>query len=185
MRPRQHLRLFAAIVPPTNVAAAMLEAFRAAAVPPPFREVSPEQLRLTVQFIGETRAQDLADVVESVERSASGIGPFALVPQRLVTYPRPPDKSPPRLVAIETDRPPAILELHRRLAGRLARPRRGKVEKERFSPHVTVCRFVGGDPQSLDVPISVPGFDVNSVRLMSSVMTPSSVRYEDIAVIEL
>jgi len=99
-----------------------------------------EQVHLTLQFIGDTAERELDDVRESVARSCAGIDPFILTPRRLVSCPLNRSRGRARLIALETDLPSAMTELHRRLASRLARPKRGRadVEKDRFVPHITL-----------------------------------------------
>src|SRR5690606_37699260 len=117
------LRLFVAIYPPEGGKAGQvgardwLRALRK--MDPPLanhRQTPPEQVHLTLQFIGDTPEGELDRVIESVERSASGIGPFELKPVRFMTLP---PRGRPRLVALETDAPAGLLELQRRLAQRL------------------------------------------------------------------
>lgn len=175
------LRLFVAAHPPAEARQALLDAL--AQLPlAPHRATPPEQVHLTLQFIGNVQARDLDGVVESVRRAAAGIGPFTITPRRLITLP---EKGPPRLVAATTDAPPQLLELHRRLAHRLARnPRRDGAD--RYLPHLTLCRFAGDATASrLDEPISTPPFAITHIALMRSILRPGGSEHRELERVDL
>src|SRR5688572_27304408 len=135
-KPSSNLRLFVGIYPPREVAEAMLNAMAELKLPA-HRPTLCEQVHLTLQFIGDTPARELDATIESVERGAAGLSAFELSAERLIQLP---ERGPARLVAAQTDAPPTLVELHRRLAMRLARNVRDRNE-ERFRPHLTLCRF--------------------------------------------
>lgn len=174
-------RLFVAVYPPADAALAMLAALRTLTPPPaPHRPVPAEQVHLTLQFIGDTTERDLADVEESVRRSASGVGAFTLHPVRLVTLPR---EGQPRLIAAETDSPPPLLELQRRLAGRLARRPR---PHQAFLPHLTLCRF--NETQratAVNAPMTVAPFQVGAVVLVQSLLRPAGAEHIPLTTVAL
>jgi 2'-5' RNA ligase len=172
------LRLFVAIYPPPQIAAALLEAIRGLDLPP-HRPVPPEQVHMTLQFIGDTAPEELDAVVESVGRAGGGLGPFSLQPQRLV---RLPERGPARLVAAESDGPATLLELQRRLALRLAHGGARQRPGEGFRPHLTLCRF--RSPRAmrpLDHPLHVGCFAVERFVLMRSTLRPSGAEHEEVA----
>jgi RNA 2',3'-cyclic 3'-phosphodiesterase len=180
----QTLRLFVAAYPPESAARAMLRALAKLDPPPdPRHRVVPlEQVHLTVQFIGPAQERELPEISESIERSASGVAPFVLMPLRLATFPRRP---PPRLIAMETDGPAGLLELQRRLAQRLARKPRPKTG-DRFRPHFTLCRFTGSArPAPLDEPVLLEPFRIGEVLLMRSELLPAGARHVEVARVEL
>jgi 2'-5' RNA ligase len=168
------LRLFASIEPPHEAACAMLKALRALPALPDLRETPPHQVHLTAQFIGDTRAADLDDVIESVNRSCAGLNAFDLAPRRLISLPHAPVA---RLIACETDAPPALLELHRRLAHRLAHNARER-SGDRFLPHFTLARFRRPTHlEPIEADVSIPPFPVASVRLMRSILKPMGAEH--------
>lgn len=180
------LRLFVALYPPEESRRQLLRALRKLDPPPDARSrVCPlEQVHMTLQFIGDRDERDLPDVVESVERSAAGLPPFHLKPQRLVTFP---DRGTPRLIAIETDSPPTLLEIHRRLVQRLARPTRsGRAREDRFRPHLTLLRFTGSArPVPADAPVTLDPFLVSEIVLMRSVLKPTGAEHSVVAQVPL
>jgi len=175
------LRLFAAIFPPTEIAAALLDELREYTVPE-HRQVPADQVHLTMQFIGDTPGNQLDATIESVQRAAAGLTRFVLKPEFFITLP---DDDLARLVAVETDSPPTLLEIKRRLVTRLARTKR---ERNRgFRPHFTLCRFRFpvklGEP--LKEPTEAPAFEVDHIALMQSILKPSGAEYMRVATAEL
>ncbi|MFM9994572.1 MAG: RNA 2',3'-cyclic phosphodiesterase [Phycisphaerales bacterium] len=173
------LRLFVAVYPTAEAARELVRALERLDLPPvaTHRATKPDQLHMTVQFIGDTDERELAEVQESVERSAAGLEPFMLTPARLVTLP---ERGPPRLVAGVTDAPPGLLELQRRLASRLARTPRPKTG-DRFLPHMTLCRFTrAAKAPQVDAAIHAGPFNVERVRLVRSVLRPEGAEHVEV-----
>jgi 2'-5' RNA ligase len=176
------LRLFVAAYPPLALARDWLARLPALNLPA-HRPTPPEQVHLTLQFIGDTEASDLPRVLESIERSASGIAPFTLTPLRLISLPQ---RAAARLIAIETDAPAPLMELHRRLAQRLARrARRNPDAPDRFTPHLTLCRFAPPAPGvarsiELDAYASNHAFPVESIHLIASELKPTGAEHRPI-----
>lgn len=178
------LRLFVAIYPTAEAARDLLRALGRLDLPPvaTYRATRPEQVHMTVQFIGDTEERELAEVEESVSRSAAGLEPFMLTPARLVTLP---ERGPPRLVVAVTDAPPGLLELQRRLASRLARTPRPKTG-DRFLPHMTLCRFTGAaKAPRVAEPLQAAPFEVREVVLMRSVLRPAGAEHVEVSRVAL
>jgi 2'-5' RNA ligase len=166
-------RLFVAAYPPPALARAALERIGSLGLPE-HRATPGEQVHLTLQFIGDTDPRELDAVRESVARSASGLAAFELTPARLITLPK---RGPSRLVALETDAPPGVLELHRRLAHRLASETR-KDAADRFLPHLTLCRFRRpARGVRVDEGVELDPFVVPEIRLMRSVLRPEGAEH--------
>lgn len=161
-----NLRVFVGLYPPPQASesvAGLLDGLNL----PIHRRTPALQLHMTAHFIGDVPASAIDGVIESAERSASGLAPFDLTPLRLVTLP---ERGPARLVALVTDAPPALLELHRRLVHRLAaKPR--QQPHDGFLPHVTLCRF--GSPAAglrVNEPVTAAPWRIDRVRLMRSIL---------------
>lgn len=167
------LRLFAAAYPTAESAEAMLAGLRSLRLPR-HRETPPEQIHLTLLFIGERSGKELGAVEESVDRACAGINRFSLRPERLISLP---ERGRARLVAAEAAAPPELLEIHRRLVARLARsPHRDSAD--RFRPHFTLCRFAHGERAgAIDEPLEAPGFTVEEVVLVRSVLRPNGAEH--------
>ena len=174
-------RLFVGVYPPPEVALALVAALAQIDLPP-HRVTSPEQVHLTLQFIGDTPASDLERTIETVRRATAGVGPFTLTPHQLIALPR---RGPSRLLAAETDAPASLLELQRRLSSRLARsPRRRP--GDRFLPHLTLCRF--RNPARIEARpsiLAVEPFSVDRIVLMKSTLRPVGAVHEIVDSVEL
>ncbi len=179
------LRLFTGIYPPEAVVRQALAPFESLDLPP-HRLTKRDQVHLTLLFIGELElkpARALEEIVESVQRATAGIGSFTLQPQRLIALP---ERGPARLVALTTDLPGELVELHDRLARRLAKRVRLR-PSDRFLPHLTLCRFRTptvrpGLRESLEeVRLEAGAFEVCEVRLMKSVLLPGGAVHEPVA----
>lgn len=134
------MRCFVAVTPPEEVRDdldAFLEPRRAVA---PFRWMAPEQVHLTLAFVGDLPEHRLDDLVERLERAASrrravrtaitGGGAFPHVSGARVLW-----------AGLELDEADAV-EVRRMADGaRAAANRAGAaVDGQRFRPHLTVAR---------------------------------------------
>jgi len=181
------LRLFVALCPPEPLGAA-LTALRPTGVAIPEHRVvdasTPYALHMTLAFVGETHHKELRSVKESVQRSASGLGAFTITAQRLVTIPTPQDGGPPRQLAVTTDAPATLLEMHRRLSQRLTSPKRNG-RRARFLPHITTLRYLHNqtsaavdEPVMLDAGWGPGAWRVAELLLFSSVLTREGSVYQ-------
>jgi len=169
------LRLFVALSPGSGAAAELRRAAESLAPGlPPHRLIPADHVHMTLAFIGDTRAKEVREVCESVDRSCAGLGPFILTAGRLVTIPTPDDGGPPRLIAAVTDSPPALLEIQRRLAQRLTRAKKNG-RRPRFLPHLTLARYRHGETSdAIDHPLERPV----SWRVEACVLFSSTLRAE-------
>ncbi|MBX3374481.1 MAG: RNA 2',3'-cyclic phosphodiesterase [Phycisphaeraceae bacterium] len=180
-RPHANQRLFVSIVPPIDAARAWLDLLHTMSLPD--GRYTPEaQVHLTVQFIGDVPVRALDDVIESVRRSAAGLESFQLQPRSLRALPQ---RGPARLVAVETDCPPTLVELKRRLVHRLAAHARREAA-ERFLPHLTLLRFTPvADLETRSWPMTAPPVPVTAVSLMRSILHPAGARHVTIDRVQL
>jgi 2'-5' RNA ligase len=175
-RPSSNLRLFVAIHPPTDVVSAMLGSLDDLKLPP-HRLTPREQVHMTLQFIGDTPSSALDATIESVQRAAAGLTAFQLAPRKLITLP---ERGPARLIAVETDSPSALMELHRRLATRLAQNVKPR-DRERFLPHLTICRFRSpARGVKIDQSCDAQSFDVNRIALMRSTLSSQGATHHEV-----
>lgn len=171
------LRLFVAAYPPREVVEGLQAACRAAAVRG-VREVPPDQVHLTLQFIGPVQPRDLERTEESVGAACRGVRAFELRPARLISLPA---RGRVRVIAVETDAPAGVLELHRRLARRLAAGVR-QDPSDRFLPHVTLARARAAMLASrVDAPLPRAPFLVDRVVLVRSVLRAEGAEHLAVA----
>ncbi|MCB9877829.1 MAG: RNA 2',3'-cyclic phosphodiesterase [Planctomycetes bacterium] len=175
-RPVRNQRLFVAVYPPLEVLRSMVQALDAVRGLPAFEPTPPELVHLTVLFLGDVAAKDLSHVCESIERSTAGIGAMILCPRILVTLPR---ADAARLIACAIDAPGTLVDLHRRLALRLATNRRQKQPDGDYSPHVTLGRFPSPTPVTpLERAVAIAPFRIDKIHLMRTVLRPGGTRHE-------
>lgn len=175
--PERELRLFVAVYPPAEAVGEWLRALSGMSLAP-HRVTSPEQVHLTLQFIGAVPESRLRDVEESVRRCVAGVGSFALEPRRMISLPR---RGPARLVALETSAPAGLLEVQRRLAQRLAHRARAR-PGDGFLPHITLARFGGGGVPGIPIDVERPGepFPVREVRLVRIILRPAGAEHVEL-----
>lgn len=171
------LRLFIAAYPPPEIAGGLALALESLSLPS-LRPAPPDQVHMTLLFIGDTDERQLSDVTESMKRAASGVRAMRLSIERLIGLP---ERGDCRLVAAEASAPPALLELQKRLAQRLVRTK-SKRERE-FLPHLTLGRFPGSGARLRDRVWPVPRveFQVTDIRLMASVLKPAGAEHRELA----
>lgn len=161
-------RLFIAAYPPLELAESLLEAARPS-LPANAKAVAPAQVHLTLLFIGSVRRIEMDELVESVDRAASGRGPAQLTLNRRCVLP---DTGEPRLLAAVGDADGNLLEVQKRLAARLARFR-PKADRDRFLPHLTLARFAPASVRVPEMPIEPIAWNIRELRLMDSRLRPS------------
>ena len=161
-------RLFIAAYPPLEVAQSLLDAARPT-LPANAKPVAAEQVHLTMLFIGSVRRVEMNELLESVDRAASGRGTCRLTLRTLGVLP---ETGEPRLLAALGEADGNLLEVQKRLAARLARLR-PKAERDRFLPHLTLARFAPASSLLPETAIEPIAWTIRELRLMDSHLRPS------------
>ena len=140
---------------------------------PGTRWVPPEQIHLTIRFIGEVEgtmfnqiASCLADVIsDSPLLKIQGIGHF-------------PPRRKPRVLWIGVENNEMLIRLRNRIESTLVK--NGLTpESRKFSPHITIARFKDpplkrvADYMSAHSLFALPPFQINEFHLYSSILTSS------------
>ncbi len=99
--------------------------------------VRPENLHLTLAFLGDTYAERLSDLAAALDGAAAAIAPFTLDVGGLGSFGRP--RSPRVVWAGIAGPPPALTTLHPRIAAAL-RACGVPLEARPFAAHVTLGR---------------------------------------------
>lgn len=183
MSARGSHRLFVAVDPPGEVAAALAGWARAQrGGAEGLRVVPPGNVHLTLAFLGERTAADVDPVARAVGAAVAEwafgggrgpvtleLGPPAWLPPRR-----------PRVLAIDVRDPSGQLAALQAAVGTQLRDAVGwEPEHRRFRPHLTAARL-GGRPQApgaLD-PTPAGGFAVSEVVVYRSFLAPAGARYE-------
>jgi 2'-5' RNA ligase len=105
------------------------------------RWVNPDNLHLTLKFLGETSEIQIPRIIDALERTASQQSPFSFLIQGTGAYPG--GNRPPRVLWAGIESQPALMSLQRELEMELHKlgfpP-----EKRPFSPHLTIGRVKCG-----------------------------------------
>ena len=138
------LRTFVAVeLNATNRACAgkLIESLKT--VPADVKWVEPENLHLTLKFLGEVKSQETARVCEAVKRGAAAVQPFELELRGAGAFP---NVFRPRTLWLGAGKGEAeMIDLHDRIETALTKFGYRK-ERRRFCPHLTIGRVRRGGP---------------------------------------
>lgn len=176
------MRLFVAIALPEDVRDALA---RLAHGLPGARWVAPENLHLTLRFIGEVDA----DVGHDIDAGLAGVRSpaFSLT---LAGVDRFGDRRNVRQLWVGAEPEPALVRLHDKVEAAVVRAGL-KPEGRKFKPHITLARFKSrpgprlGDYLSHNSLFRLPPFEVNNFVLFSSFLSSSGSIYTEEAAYEL
>ena len=150
--------------------------------------VAPDSVHLTLKFLGNVEAGKIEPVAAAMSRGAQGVAAFEL---SLGTPGAFPNLRAPRVICLRLGGDTDSLSALQRGIERSVAPLGFPPEKRPFSPHLTLGRvrdraspndrrFLGETVSSLDVETSL-SFDVESVSLMRSTLTPERAIYDRLA----
>ncbi len=142
----------------------------------------PEQLHLTLKFIGEVDNRELPQLCNALREACAGIEAFSLELSGLGAFPK---NKPPRVVWVAADDPQGMLgKLAEQLDERLATLGIAR-ENRAFTPHLTLGRVARGtDSQRLQqameetAPQVSVRCEVDELVLLSSVKEQGKIVYE-------
>ena len=152
--------------------------------------VAPENMHLTLKFLGEITEAETVEVCRAVQAAAARIEPFEIVFRGAGAFP---DLSSPKTLWIGVeDGAESLIELQEAVDEELYRELRYPRERRRFTPHLTIGRVKrSGDLTQLaellaanaqyDADLSV----VDEVVTFASFLSPQGPRYEALAHAEL
>ncbi len=144
--PPAFLRLFIAVPVPTEVRAQIERAqsqWRRSLPPGSVRWGKPEQFHVTLKFLGDQLAANLAELQHAVSAVAKTVSPFPLAAAGLGCFP---NAHRPRVMWVGVQDPDnRLVELHRKIS-LATRPFEPADQSERFVGHITLGRFKPGNP---------------------------------------
>jgi len=152
----------------------------------PVRWTRPEQLHLTLKFLGHVPRERLADSAAALDRASIGIAPFQLALEGVGCFPHPQN---PRVVWIGIN---GELPLLRRLQTQIDQQTKGigdHSEERVFQPHLTIGRVKAPGRQARDLgefvqTASLPElgpWTVREIHLIQSELSPDGARYTTLA----
>lgn len=165
------LRLFFALWPDEAARTAMVRLQRCLGQPPGARPVAPENLHLTMAFLGMQPAALLPDIKAILQRLT--------VPEMTLEVDFYGCFSHPRIAWAGIRRPPpALAALHEALMGELKQCGIGHDKASAFRPHITLMRNAECEGGKVDEPFS---WHAPQLALVHSVTTPGGPIYTVLA----
>ena len=158
-------RLFVSIELPDDVKHALL---RLSGDVPGARWLEPDEMHLTVRFIGEVDGLVYDDVLAALDEVR--VAPFELELRGVGHFP---PRGEPRILWAGLERSDALRMLHDRVESALVRVG-VEAEHRKFSPHVTLARLRGTPPRAVGSFLAMNGlfrtdaFPVREFHLFSS-----------------
>lgn len=183
------MRLFIAIPLPPDLALRASEILPTTL--PALRRVKPENLHVTLAFLGWTPDERLGEVTAAATEGAGPVAPFTLAFDRPGRFP---ERGRPRVVWLGmADGAPSVLELGIGVYAGL-RSRGLRFDDRPLSPHLTLARVaedataaeaktVGAALEGLAVPSLA--FEVGEIAVVQSVLSPKGPRYTALATVPL
>lgn len=183
------MRTFIAIELPESVKSSLSELQRELkACRADIRWVKPDNIHLTLKFLGDTDEKTVNKIVEAVKGACGGFSRFTVVIKGVGVFP---DMRVPKVLwvgAAENDSLSGLQKAVEEALAKLGFPS----EKRRFRPHLTLGRFKSSfgkeglyDKMEKLKDVSAGAIEVSSIYLIKSELTSSGAEYTQIADIEL
>jgi len=148
------------------------------------RWVPPENVHLTVKFLGDTPDGLLSEVSDRIKDCVGGIEPFAMRVEGVGAFPEP---ARARVVVVHIQAPEALYTLNRRLEDAAEALGLGR-EERRYTPHLTLGRVKGpkGRDRLAGLIAGMSGRPFGEVEaaemvFMMSELSPGGARYTPLA----
>jgi 2'-5' RNA ligase len=120
---------------------------RLAAPGVPVKWVEPENLHLTLLFLGEVDARETPAVCKAVEQAVRKVKPFAVTLAGVGAFPTP--RRPRTLIVHVTEGGPELIALHDAIEAPLLELGCYRREERPFKPHLTLGRVKGDGGEAL------------------------------------
>ncbi len=152
------------------------------------RWVKPENIHLTLKFLGDIEEQIVEDVVKIIQGTCSTFKPFSLDIKGTGLFPNP---RSPRALWVGVNGSEDVIRFQGEINDRMS-ALGFKREKRRFTPHLTLGRFKS--PQDKDPLLekivllknrSLGRMNVLTISLMQSELSPAGAQYRRLADIPL
>jgi len=151
----------------------------------PARWVKPENLHITLAFLGYVKDEDIPKIIEITKNVASKHNPFSIKIVK-ITY-GPPKVSPPRMIWAIGEKNESLWKLQENLKNALMEMKIPQLEEEEgrgFIPHITLARirkleFRQMEPEErpeIDEDVNF-SFEVKSIEIMESHLKRGGAEY--------
>ncbi|HDD57625.1 MAG TPA: RNA 2',3'-cyclic phosphodiesterase [Thermoplasmatales archaeon] len=157
-------------------------------VPARLKIVEPENIHLTLKFLGNTGEEMLSEIEEIMKEAVKDISPFTMNVENVGVFP---SESYIKIIWIGTENKRELISIADRL-NEMLQSLGYKREKREFSPHITVARV----KRTIDKKILLSllkeykgkhfgELKVDSIKLKKSVLTPSGAIYSTLKEVKL
>jgi RNA 2',3'-cyclic 3'-phosphodiesterase len=179
------VRAFVAVFPPPEIREALVSAARELPVVGAVRWIRPENVHLTLKFLGDVREEDLLDRVEGALEVVCGRHePFEAEPSAFGAFPSARrarilwagiDEGSDRLRALAEDVESSL------------QPLGFEREDQAYMPHLTLGRARARPVvlEAVETPSTIPNFTVRNMELLQSVPGGAGVTYPTLATFPL
>jgi 2'-5' RNA ligase len=148
----------------------------------PARWTKPENLHITLAFLGYLSDNEIAKICKITEEVASRNQPFLINLNQICYGPK--NKKPPRMVWAVGEKTEELTKLKNDLDSALSDDLRYKKENRPYAPHITLARIRKWDFKKID-PEDRPqietntslSFNVSSIEVMESVLKRGGAEY--------
>ena len=174
------MRAFVAVFPPSEVREALAGAARELPVVGEVRWIRPENVHLTLKFLGDVPEDDLDRIAKALDSLSPRHGPFEA---RLSGFGGFPSARRARILWAGIGEGSEPLRALARDVETSLEPLGFEREDRAYVPHLTLGR-ARGRPVSLEAvetPSPIPGFRVRSVELVESVLGGGGAAYSTLA----
>ena len=146
------------------------------------RWVKPENIHLTIVFLGDVREGDISAIAREIEQICCGFHPFEISLKGLGLFP---DRRRPRVLWAGYDGDIERMSDMRDVLYERLKPFEIKEEKRKFKPHLTLGRFRNprkGTPELDEIikryeSFSSPAFQANELMFFKSELRPRGPEY--------
>jgi RNA 2',3'-cyclic 3'-phosphodiesterase len=178
-----NVRAFVAVFPPPELRKALARAARELPVADDVRWVGPENLHLTLKFLGEVEDRDLARIAQRLGRVSERHGPFEVVVSGFGAFP---SAGRARVLWAGIGEGADRLTALARDVGSSLEPLGFARDTRPHTPHLTLGR-ARGRPVALGAQTPHPGarFSVRRIELVESSLSESGATYSALGVYEL
>jgi len=171
-RASEAIRAFIAVELDGGVRAAvarLIRSLRAAPSGGRVRWVRPENLHVTLRFLGDVASERVPAIARAVGEAVAGLRPFRLRLGAVMVFPSP---RRPQVLAMEVDPPQPLAQLAEAVEAAVVRVGFA-AEPRAFHPHLTLGRLRGRAIPRVTAPVTVEGeaFGVEEIVLFRSELT--------------
>lgn len=152
----------------------------------PARWLSPDNIHITLEFLGYLTDQELTEVCRITKEVVGGHNSFSVNLNKIMYGP--PNKIPPRMVWVGGDKSKEISDLRKDLEKSLLETIRFVPENRPFAPHITLARINEWQWKAIE-PEERPeineeidlNFEVKSIEVMESILKRGGAEYKVLA----